>query len=265
METTYTEPEPLKRAVVKEELVAITGDCITAMILNQFIYWSERRKDADKFLQEEIEIAQKYGNEETDNSTLPKLSYGWIYKKTEELADELMLSSSRQTVRKHITSLVKAGFIDERRNPKYKWDQTVQYRVNLYKIQTELEKYGYTLEGYTWSVTVRNNSESKIDVETEANDNNVSSCNCSVSKTDIGALKNLRTIPEITSETTVKTVSKIKPAKAGEHKLENVGKGMNYKRNTWKSKMSADDIPYPGSSFPYPGSSYHAVADDELM
>ena len=258
METTYAEPKPLKRAVVKEELVAITGDFVTAMILNQFIFWSERRKDSDKFIQEEIEIAQKYrNNEEGDNSTLPELSYGWIYKKTEELADEVMLSSSRQTVRKHITLLVKAGFIDERRNPKYKWDQTVQYRVNLYKIQSELEKYGYTLEGYTWNVTARNNSESKTDVATEANNNNVSYCNCSVSKTDIGALKNLRTIPEITSQITLRAVSKTKPAEAG--------KGKNYKRNTWKNKMSADDIPYPGSSFPYPGCSRHSVADDELM
>ena len=33
-------------------------------------------------------------------------------------------------------------------NPKYKWDKTYQYRVNLYKIQLDLGKMGYVLEGY---------------------------------------------------------------------------------------------------------------------
>lgn len=45
----------LKRVVIKEELVALTGDAISALVLNQFIYWSERRHDFDKFIKEERE------------------------------------------------------------------------------------------------------------------------------------------------------------------------------------------------------------------
>ena len=40
----------LKRAVIKEELVELTGDFRPALILNQFIYWIERMYDADKYI-----------------------------------------------------------------------------------------------------------------------------------------------------------------------------------------------------------------------
>ena len=215
---------------------------MTAMILQQFIYWSERRKDADKFIQEEINIAQKYGNEKTGNSASLELSYGWIYKKTEELAEELMLNLTRVTVRKHIVSLVTAGFIDERRNPKFKWDQTVQYRLNLNNICIALNKMGYNLEGYS---------------------NFVSACNCSVSNFDIGESKILRTIPEITTETP-KTAPAVKPAEAGGgYKIENVGKGMDYNFNVYKKKSSGGDVPYPGMK--YPTANQPELNDDFLM
>ena len=43
-----SEPKKLKRVVIKEELFALTGDFKEAIILNQFIYWSERIRDFDK-------------------------------------------------------------------------------------------------------------------------------------------------------------------------------------------------------------------------
>ena len=48
-----SEPKKLKRVVIKEELFALTGDFKEAIILNQFNYWSERRSDFDKFVEEE--------------------------------------------------------------------------------------------------------------------------------------------------------------------------------------------------------------------
>ena len=44
----------LKRAVIKEELVELTGDFRPALILNQFIYWIERMYDTDKYILEEF-------------------------------------------------------------------------------------------------------------------------------------------------------------------------------------------------------------------
>jgi hypothetical protein len=46
-------PIKLKRAVIKEEYVALTGSVDKALILNQFVYWSERVRDFDLFVKEE--------------------------------------------------------------------------------------------------------------------------------------------------------------------------------------------------------------------
>ena len=50
----------LKRAVIKEELVELTGDFRPALILNQFIYGIERMYDTDKYILEEKERALKH-------------------------------------------------------------------------------------------------------------------------------------------------------------------------------------------------------------
>lgn len=133
----------LKRVVIKEELVELTGDFRSAIILNQFIYWTERMKDTDRYIEEEIERASK----EDIKIDMDK-SYGWIYKATDELNEEVMLGMSAATIRKYIKQLIDAGYLKERKNPKYKWDKTMQYRVDIYKVQLELAKLGYALEGY---------------------------------------------------------------------------------------------------------------------
>ena len=177
------EKRKLKRVVVKEELIAITGDYFAAVILNQFMFWAERRKDADKFIAEEKAIALKHGKE----INMP-LSHGWIYKKTEDMADETMIPLARQTIRRHIQTLVEKGFLDERQNPQYKWDKTIQYRVNLNTINTALNEKGYHLEGYSDDVSMRNYSVSKMDIRGEVLD---------IREHDFG-----RAIPKITSEIT---------------------------------------------------------------
>lgn len=134
--------EKIKKAVIREDLLSITNDFRKAIILNQFIYWSERVSDADKFIEKENEIAKNNGEDERE------LFYGWIYKTAEELADEVMLGLSASQIRRHINDLVKSGYISKRNNPKYKWDRTLQYRVNLVNIAKALKKNGYPLSDY---------------------------------------------------------------------------------------------------------------------
>lgn len=139
--------QKLKRAVIKEELVALTGDYIKAILLNQLIYWSEHMKGVDLFIKEEQERLSNhkmsYGNFEC--------SRGWIYKKAEELSAETMLSLSDQTIHRNLNQLIESGYISKRNNPKYKWDRTIQYRVNIAFIQHKLNKIGYNLDGYSFS------------------------------------------------------------------------------------------------------------------
>ncbi len=169
------EARKLKRAIIKEEFVAITGDYIEAIILNQFIYWSERVSDFDKFIEQENERARRHGMSESD------LTHGWIYKTCAELSEETMLMLSDQSMRRHIQCLTEKGFISERTNPKYKWDRTKQYRVNVVEIAKALSEKGYTLDGYATCFHFP-----KIDVP--------------ISKMENGKLKNGNAIPETTTE-----------------------------------------------------------------
>jgi len=133
-----------KIAVIREGLVKLTGHYIAALILNQFIYWEERVEDAAAFLEEENKRA------ESDDQIVrsESLEHGWFYKSAKELKEELMLDSSENFILKYVKKLVDMGFVEKRHNPKYKWDRTWQYRVNIKKVATELIKLGYTLPEY---------------------------------------------------------------------------------------------------------------------
>jgi len=128
----------LKRVVIKEELVALTGDGLSALILNQLLYWSERVRDFDEFIEEE---EQRGGDPNVEPTR------GWIYKTASELGEEIMLGVSGRTVQRRLDDLVEAGYIDRRESP-HKWDRTLQYRPNIYAIQRGLARLGYVLDGY---------------------------------------------------------------------------------------------------------------------
>jgi hypothetical protein len=131
----------LKRVPIKEELVALTGCFVKALILQQFVYWSERTRDVDAFLKEEKE---KNPNAEIE------LTHGWIYKSAKKLHEELMFGNtiSQATVSRRLKEVVESGWLQSRHNPKMKWDRKFQYRVDIIKVQIELQNMGYALEGY---------------------------------------------------------------------------------------------------------------------
>ena len=131
--------ERLKRTVIKEEFVKLTGDFKLALVLNQMLYWSQFTKDFDRFIEEE-----KKRRNEPDL----EVSHGWIYKTSEELAEETLIFVSPKTIREYLKKLVESGWIKERRNPHQSWDHTKQYRMNLVKLQEDLIKLGYMLNGY---------------------------------------------------------------------------------------------------------------------
>ncbi|KAA0257509.1 hypothetical protein FHQ18_09205 [Deferribacter autotrophicus] len=138
-------PEKLKRGVIKEELVLLTGDYIKALILNQFLFWTQRSNDFDKFIEEERERFLKEGK----NIELQK-NYGWIYKKSSELSQEILLGLSDSNIRSHIKTLIELNYLEERNNPIHSWDKTKQYRVNLKELIIDLWIYGYYLEDFKY-------------------------------------------------------------------------------------------------------------------
>jgi hypothetical protein len=112
----------LKRAVIKEELVELTGDFRPALILNQFIYWIERMYDTDKYILEEKERALKHEIEVSIDE-----SKGWVYKTAEDLNEEgekvtqpilaSMTSTGEKSLSTGIKELKEKGYLKiERKN-----------------------------------------------------------------------------------------------------------------------------------------------------
>jgi len=135
----------LRRVVIKEELVALTGDATRAILLNQFLYWQARVRDYDRFLLEELK--RRSQGESSVSDEIP-LSNGWIYKSAEELGEEVMLGLSKQSILRRLDELVAAGWLHRRRNPKHAWDRTLQYRCDLQRIHADLLAIGYHLDGW---------------------------------------------------------------------------------------------------------------------
>ncbi len=133
----------LKRVVLKEELVALTGCPIKAIILSQLLYWQERTNDIDKYIIEE-QTRAKYASSKVNIS----LTKGWIYKGAEELAEELMNIQAPRSITRKLKELVEVGYLESRNNPCNNWDKRLQYRVNIIKVKIYLYKLGYALEGY---------------------------------------------------------------------------------------------------------------------
>ncbi len=176
-------PQKLKRVVIKEELVELTGDFKYALILNQFIYWTERRRDFDKFIEEEKKRARAAGKDLKINKT-----GGWVYKSSEDLAEELMLGKSKTTLSRYVKELEEMGYLESRQNPEYKWDKTKQYRVNLIKINRDLLKLGYHLEGYKFDSMYKSIAtclEEKLKDKAKDNKENNTPANGSAENVDI--------------------------------------------------------------------------------
>ena len=135
----------LKRVVIKEEIVAITGgDTNLAIVLGQLMYWQERVNDYDQYIDEEECRCRSNGTEHDFYHT-----YGWIYKKASELIDECMLNVSDKSMRLYLKKLEDMGFISSRDNPHHKWDKTKQYSVNTVNILKAVKQHGYTgIDGF---------------------------------------------------------------------------------------------------------------------
>ena len=128
-----------KRAVLCEELFELCRhDDLMALCLRQMLYWLPRTRTIDRYIEEET---ARQGNDEA--GTAP--TGGWVYKTAEQLKGEIMTGRSRKAVSMRLCSLVEQGWLERRQNPIYKWDRTWQYRVNLLKLEADLNALGYSL------------------------------------------------------------------------------------------------------------------------
>lgn len=230
------EPKKLRRVVIKEELVELTGDFKSAIVLNQLIYWSERVKDTNKFLKEEVERYKTFGTaniEEKIESLESAITHGWIYKKASELAEDCMIGLSNATMGRILKKLIENNWIDERNNPKLKWDRTKQYRVNLVKIQQDLNKLGYSLEGYSLLTenphkpSKQDNFQNEKSIHTEDDNSNFQNEKCSF-QNEKSSFNFEKAIPEITPKITTESylVNNNNTTTINKESKERVGSGI---------------------------------------
>ncbi|MGH0945524.1 hypothetical protein ACQVTS_31725 [Bacillus mycoides] len=202
----------LKRAVIKEELVALTGDFKKAVLLNQLIYWSERVSDYDQFIEEEKKRARMAMNaEERQRAELfeqIELTHGWIYKTADDMSAETMLGMSKSSIGRHLETLLKEGWLERRKNPNWKGDNTYQYRIDILKVQKDLFKLGYFLEGYKFDLREFQNEITTFYNDTPEFRNEIddSKIEQSIPKSN-DQFQNETTLPEITTKTTTQITS----------------------------------------------------------
>ena len=125
-------------SLIRMEFVELTNDPLIAAVLNQLVYWSQRVSDFDLFSREE--------RSSSPDGASPQ--YGWFYKSTSELLEETMVRMTPVTMRRYLSFLTEQGWIQTRVNPRYKWNRTPQYRVNLRKLYTDLQALGFNLPGF---------------------------------------------------------------------------------------------------------------------
>ncbi|MFW6282335.1 MAG: hypothetical protein ACOC1O_06080 [bacterium] len=196
---------PLKRSVIKEELVELTGDHISALILNQFIYWSERVRDYDKMLREEKERLEKEAQDEYE------FKNGWIYKTASDMNDEIMINKSDATIMRRIDKLIDKGWLKRRRNPKNKQDRTYQYRLDIIQLQKDLMVIGHSLDKYPLLIDEINNlhdegsNPQNEDCNVQNENSNPKNEDCNVQNENSNP-KNEGTVPEIIIDNTTETI-----------------------------------------------------------
>lgn len=130
-------PQSTYLIMVREDLIRICDDApdpqCAGVILALFEYWMRVKKANQPQAQIENSIAVKGGAKPTQDDSL------WVWKTEEQLKKETFNIYGIKKLRLHREWLVNAGFLLKRKNPKYGWDQTLQYQLNIGAIQTALD------------------------------------------------------------------------------------------------------------------------------
>ena len=156
---TKNKNKKLKVAVIREELVELTGDAISALILNQSVLAHDSTEEMDKGTKEVVENLISAGQTEmAEQLQETSLRDGWFYKSPNSFYKEIMISS-RSTVKRRLGELVEKGwlikggqFFKQLKNKKGEVIEDSWWKVNISKLRKDLFMLGYALYGYPiWS------------------------------------------------------------------------------------------------------------------
>jgi hypothetical protein len=121
---------------LREDLMLLTKDTNQSLVLTQMLYWTERIDDLNELILEENKRLAEHNQQQKDYLR------GWIWKSARQMSEELFHSLSEDTVQRAFNGLLKRGILTKRRNPKFKYDRTIQYRVDLLVLRRLMKEIG---------------------------------------------------------------------------------------------------------------------------
>lgn len=104
------------------------GNHAAAIILKILEYWTDVKEESNKQIGMENQIRIKEGLPLLDTDT-------WIYKTNNDFIDDSLKLLKLYQVKSGLSLLLRKEFINKRNNPKFKWDRTLQYSVNIPIVQ----------------------------------------------------------------------------------------------------------------------------------
>ncbi|MFA5079844.1 MAG: hypothetical protein WC541_10225 [Dehalococcoidia bacterium] len=123
-------------AVLREDLFAITGDQLMALILDRLLYDTYKDDDFEAFYDEGLREGRFPGIEPT---------HGWLHKTACDIYCECM-ANSIDSVRSRLNKMVSKGLLMRRKHSVINMDRSYDYRVSIGTVIKRLDDIGYTLD-----------------------------------------------------------------------------------------------------------------------
>ena len=135
----------MRKAVLREDLMAVTKDLTQSMVLSQMLYWTKTLDQVNHLVFEE--------NKRLAEDGLPQCeyNYGWIWKSAREMREDLMMAFTEDAIQKAFSALSSCGFLMKRNNPKVRYDRKLQYRVDLVFLRRKLKDCGWQMTDFILS------------------------------------------------------------------------------------------------------------------
>ena len=132
----------MKKAVLREDMMALTQEVTQAMVLGQMLYWTKTLDKVNDWLFEE--------NKRLAEVELPQheYNYGWIYKSAREMREDLMNAFSEDAIQRAFSALVTKGVLMKRHNPIVRYDRKLQYRIDIVFLRRLLKDRGYEMTDF---------------------------------------------------------------------------------------------------------------------
>jgi hypothetical protein len=116
--------------------MALTQDIGQALVLSQMLYWTDRIDDFNELILEENKRLAEHGQKQIE------YLHGWIWKSARQMKEELFHAISEDAIQRAFVFLSEKGIFLKRRNPKFRYDRTMQYRVDLLVLRKMLKQIG---------------------------------------------------------------------------------------------------------------------------